>query len=111
MLLGLDMLRKHQGAIDLKDNVLRMGNSSVPFLPEKDIPRNMLGEQPEEAPPSGQGASAPPSSGQTASVDESKVSGLVELGFSRNEAIQALRATGGNADQAAAMLTQARYGF
>ncbi|OAE29245.1 hypothetical protein AXG93_3825s1150 [Marchantia polymorpha subsp. ruderalis] len=42
---GLDMLRKHQCSIDLKDNVLRVGGGeiAVPFLQEKDLPLNILG--------------------------------------------------------------------
>nr|KJB81546.1 hypothetical protein B456_013G149500 [Gossypium raimondii] len=46
-LFGLDMLRKHQCIIDLKDNVLRVGGGevSVPFLQEKDIPSRFLDEE------------------------------------------------------------------
>ncbi|XP_039032943.1 protein DNA-DAMAGE INDUCIBLE 1-like isoform X1 [Hibiscus syriacus] len=46
-LFGLDMLRKHQCIIDLKDNVLRVGGGevSVPFLQEKDIPSRFLNEE------------------------------------------------------------------
>lgn len=47
MLLGLDMMKKHQACIDLRANVLRIGNSEVPFLPEKDIPLSMR-SHPEE---------------------------------------------------------------
>lgn len=36
-LLGLDMLKKFQAVIDLKDNVLRLGSVVVPFLAEKDL--------------------------------------------------------------------------
>ncbi|XP_044476792.1 protein DNA-DAMAGE INDUCIBLE 1-like isoform X2 [Mangifera indica] len=46
-LFGLDMLRKHQCMIDLKDNVLRVGGGevAVPFLQEKDIPQKFLDEE------------------------------------------------------------------
>ncbi|KAJ6293495.1 hypothetical protein OIU78_025465 [Salix suchowensis] len=46
-LFGLDMLRKHQCIIDLKENVLRMGGGevSVPFLQERDIPPRFLDEE------------------------------------------------------------------
>ncbi len=44
---GLDMRRKHRCQIDLKDNVLRVGGGevSMPFLQEKDIPVEFLGEE------------------------------------------------------------------
>ncbi|XP_030758327.1 protein DDI1 homolog 2 isoform X1 [Sitophilus oryzae] len=40
MLLGLDMLKRHQCCIDLKANVLRIGTTSTetPFLPESELP-------------------------------------------------------------------------
>ncbi|KOM27732.1 hypothetical protein LR48_Vigan460s000300 [Vigna angularis] len=46
-LFGLDMLRKHQCIIDLKESVLRVGGGevSVPFLQEKDIPSRFLDEE------------------------------------------------------------------
>ncbi|XP_028064212.1 protein DNA-DAMAGE INDUCIBLE 1-like [Camellia sinensis] len=54
-LFGLDMLRKHQCIIDLKENVLRVGGEevSVPFLQEKDIPTNFLDEVAKQASSSG----------------------------------------------------------
>ena len=46
-------------------------------------------------------APAPASSG---GVDETKVSQLVGMGFSRDEAVAALESTGGDAEQAAGLL-------
>ncbi|XP_071702378.1 protein DNA-DAMAGE INDUCIBLE 1-like [Rutidosis leptorrhynchoides] len=127
-LFGLDMLRKHQCTIDLKDNVLRVGGGevAVPFLPEKDIPRQFLDEEKllKEASSSGAqtlSASAPPlnntqtpsggpSSGSDRGVPtqgpefEAKIAKLVELGFSREAVIQALKFFDGNEEQAAGYL-------
>eukprot|EP00128_Syssomonas_multiformis_P017976 Colp12_sorted_trinity150504_noHs@9112 len=50
MLLGLDMLKRHQCVIDLKENVLRIGttDTTTPFLAEKDLPRHAFGRGDEE---------------------------------------------------------------
>jgi hypothetical protein len=47
LLLGLDFLRRHQCALDLKANVLRVGSGEggqkvveVPFLAEYEIPKD-----------------------------------------------------------------------
>lgn len=37
LLFGLDMLKRHQCQIDLRANVLRIGDEEAPFLAEKDI--------------------------------------------------------------------------
>ncbi|KAL5972352.1 hypothetical protein ACLOJK_041605 [Asimina triloba] len=99
-LFGLDMLRKHQCMIDLKENVLRVGGGevSVPFLQEKDLPSRLLDEERYTKQASlGQG-SAP------GSDFEAKVKKLVELGFSREQVIQALKLFNGNEEQAAGYL-------
>ncbi|MED6199655.1 DNA damage-inducible protein 1 [Stylosanthes scabra] len=120
-LFGLDMLRKHQCIIDLKDNVLRVGGGevSVPFLHEKDIPSRFLDEEKyKEASSSGaqvtSGGNNPSPRGQSsggASGDkskdsefEAKVAKLVELGFERAAVIQALKLFDGNEEQAAGFL-------
>eukprot|EP00009_Paramoeba_aestuarina_P003443 CAMPEP_0201522982 /NCGR_PEP_ID=MMETSP0161_2-20130828/18673_1 /ASSEMBLY_ACC=CAM_ASM_000251 /TAXON_ID=180227 /ORGANISM="Neoparamoeba aestuarina, Strain SoJaBio B1-5/56/2" /LENGTH=458 /DNA_ID=CAMNT_0047921969 /DNA_START=93 /DNA_END=1469 /DNA_ORIENTATION=+ len=76
MLLGLDMLRRHECCIDLKANVLHIGPEKAPFLPESEIPKDtpfrgslsgstdgdiaMLGDLPAESPaPSSSGPPAP----------------------------------------------------
>lgn len=123
-LFGLDMLRKHQCIIDLKENVLRVGGGevSVPFLQEKDIPSRFLDEEKYSKEASSSGSPFPVASGSNnpsqggvssggASGDkskdsefESKVAKLVELGFERQAVIQALQLFNGNEEQAAGFL-------
>ncbi|KAJ1390355.1 Ubiquitin-like domain superfamily [Sesbania bispinosa] len=131
-LFGLDMLRKHQCIIDLKESVLRVGGGevSVPFLQEKDIPSRFLDEEKysKEASSSGgpnavivlkssnspvTGSSNPsqgvPSGGASGNKPkdadfEAKVAKLVELGFGREAVIQALQLFNGNEEQAAGFL-------
>ncbi|KAI9115669.1 hypothetical protein K1719_013338 [Acacia pycnantha] len=124
-LFGLDMLRKHQCSIDLKDNVLRVGGGevSVPFLQEKDIPSRFLDEERYAKEASSSGALATgtadrsgstPKGGQSSggasggtsqeSEFEAKVAKLVELGFGREAVVQALKLFNGNEEQAAGFL-------
>lgn len=57
---GLDMLRKHQCSIDLKDNVLRVGGGeiAVPFLQERDLPMHLHDDKRLEELPPATGASS-----------------------------------------------------
>ncbi|KAJ4975560.1 hypothetical protein NE237_000666 [Protea cynaroides] len=75
-LFGLDMLRKHQCIIDLKENVLRVGGGEVsaPFLQEKDIPLQFLDEQRFSKQASGSG-SVPESSGTKEKNDKLSTGG------------------------------------
>ncbi|XP_050237300.1 protein DNA-DAMAGE INDUCIBLE 1 isoform X2 [Mercurialis annua] len=123
-LFGLDMLRKHQCIIDVKENLLKVagGEVSVPFLQEKDIPSHYLDEEiHKEASSSGNpvisgttdkknnvplGGQSPAGHGNAAqgAEFEAKVSKLVELGFGRDAVTQALRLFDGNEEQAAGFL-------
>ncbi|GAB4846163.1 DNA damage-inducible protein 1 [Ancistrocladus abbreviatus] len=124
-LFGLDMLRKHQCIIDLKDNVLRVGGGevSVPFLQEKDIPSSFMDEERYSKQASNSGAPVSSrvkdmgnqsSGNQTSGADqgnpsqvadfEAKVSRLVELGFERNSVVQALKLFDGNEGMAGSFL-------
>ncbi|CAK8565803.1 unnamed protein product [Lathyrus sativus] len=120
-LFGLDMLRKHQCIIDLKENVLRVGGGevSVPFLQEKDIPSRYLDEDKyskeassSRVPPpvtsgsnnSSQGGGASGGDRSKDSEFEGKVAKLVELGFERQAVIEALQLFNGNEEQAAGFL-------
>ena len=135
-LLGLDMLKRHQAIIDLKENVLSIGDEKVEFLPEHQIPSSDRFEnepspsQPSPGPmgpvkPTGSvsgsvstGSTGPSSTiapqvpptkstnPPTSKYPESAIQALVGLGVTREEAIGALDLCGGNADLAASMLFQ-----
>jgi DNA damage-inducible protein 1 len=164
LLLGLDMLKRHQACIDLRRNKLVIQDGEVPFLGEADIPKSqeeLLDEPTVEGPGgarvgartgavlqppgtapaqvsssrsdrSGEGSSRghgqalgvprgesigrdrtqatlsrspqPPSTQHSPEAIEQ----LLQLGFSREEAIAALNATGGNVDYAAGLFFQDR---
>ena len=129
-----------QCAIDLKDNVLRIGDEQVPFLAEKDIPLSELfsGQDALDSegmnPPSVSNNAPKPTSTPTltpstpapkpaitpqaapqpqvqaqnrptpVSFPEDTITQLMGLGFTRDEVVNALRQTRGNADAAASLL-------
>lgn len=40
ILLGLDMLKRHQASVNLKTNRLEIGDDAVPFLAEHELPKD-----------------------------------------------------------------------
>lgn len=140
LLLGLDMLKRHQACIDLAKDKLVIQGVEVPFLGEADIPKGMEEarmDEPTVAGPGGttigtkSGAVSGPSTQQTTqtpsttqssanqtaiasttmpspqvSFPAQDVEQLMALGFTRDEAINALRACDGNVDFAASLLFQ-----
>ena len=137
LLLGLDMLKRHQACIDLSKDKLVIQGVEVAFLGEADIPRNIEEERAEEpqvagpggttigarsgavsAPSSAQGGPPPataapipapalrPSPQSQPSLLPEAIDQLVALGFSRDEAVNALNACGGNVEYAAGLLFQ-----
>jgi len=154
LLLGLDMLKRHQACIDLSKDKLIIQGVEVPFLGEADIPKNMeeeRAEEPKVAGPGGTtigarsgavsgpsasstsqgGAPPPPPPATTAASSSSSrtpahasstpapragappaqpffppesIDQLVALGFTRDQAVNALAACGGNVEYAAGLL-------
>ncbi|KAI9641091.1 DNA damage-inducible protein 1 [Ciborinia camelliae] len=139
LLLGLDMLKRHQACIDLSKDKLIIQGVEVGFLGEADIPKNMEDERSDEPQLAGPGgttigaksgavsgpsneqqapqtaAQAPATTASTAppqqpqqqlSFPAENIDQLIALGFSRDEAINALAACGGDVQYAAGLLFQ-----
>jgi DNA damage-inducible protein 1 len=128
-LFGLDMLKRHQACIDLKENVLKIGDEKIHFLSEKDLPdyakerspqheeKSQVQPQVSANPPSSRPISAtssanPSSARQPAPAqqtsnsqfNESQIKVLTDLGFSRQDSLDALRLFNGNTEMAASYL-------
>lgn len=140
LVLGLDMLKRHQCCIDLKNNVLRIGTTGTetPFLAESELSvtdrlafSDGEGEQmiqdkqlaemedrelAEAMAQSSKDTSQPPatsglrtgssssSTSVTSSIPEASIQRIVDLGFSRDQAVLELQRTNGNVDAAATAL-------
>uniref|UniRef100_A0A0M3HU98 UBA domain-containing protein n=1 Tax=Ascaris lumbricoides TaxID=6252 RepID=A0A0M3HU98_ASCLU len=93
VLLGLDILRRHQCVIDLNKNCLRFGESTVtPFLNEADIPKR-------DGDKAGTSARA-----SNVEVDSAKLASLMSLGFEEAASRAMLIQCGNDLELAAANL-------
>uniref|UniRef100_A0A0N5AMU8 UBA domain-containing protein n=1 Tax=Syphacia muris TaxID=451379 RepID=A0A0N5AMU8_9BILA len=91
ILLGLDILRRHQCTIDLKNNVLKFSDSaSTSFLSDAEIPHKEL--------------EAGEASATTGTVDSEKLASLVALGFEEEAARAMLIQCGNDLEMAASNL-------
>ncbi|KAI6715691.1 hypothetical protein JHW43_001752 [Diplocarpon mali] len=136
LLLGLDMLKRHQACIDLSKDKLVIQGVEVPFLGEADIPKNMEEERADEPKVAGPGgttiggrsgvvsgpatsiaqpgtsvvppppAAAPQQAQPEVTYPQESIDQLVNLGFSPAEALNALSACNGNVEYAAGLLFQ-----
>lgn len=134
LLLGLDMLKRHQACIDLQKGALVIRGEEVNFLGEADIPKHEEDEPTVEGPlgmktgaisgavsqdqsdatdaqSKGKAHATEGSSGTAGgpqapqgSFPPEDIAKLTDLGFSREEAIHALELAGGNVDMAAGIL-------
>lgn len=119
LLLGLDMLKRYQGLIDLKNNKLVLGETETSFLPESEIPSQFqsegetqqgLGLSSDQSSATAQSSNTqqqqPQQGGGRSPHPDEVVSNLMNLGFNRNEAIKALDMANGDPEVAAALLFQ-----
>ncbi|KAL1613890.1 DNA damage-inducible protein 1 [Diplodia seriata] len=120
LLFGLDMLKRYKAKIDLEKNCLCFEGIEVPFLPESEIPKSFEEAQMDEptvSGPNGTEVGTRSGAGRTLGTPEqrntsttpfpaSDIDQLVSLGFSKEQAINALQACGGNVEYAASLLFQ-----
>ncbi|XP_023032637.1 protein DDI1 homolog 2 isoform X2 [Drosophila willistoni] len=134
MLLGLDMLKRHQCLIDLQRNLLIIGTTgtTTPFLPESELPASarLTGNSEEQAEQKAiddaieqskrdgssggsSSSSGGPSTSANATVNaiqvtdrftEQDVTDLMALGYPRNEVLTVLRLCDGNKLVASSLL-------
>ncbi|CAF0933577.1 unnamed protein product [Brachionus calyciflorus] len=94
MLLGLDLLKRHQCIIDLERNVLviKSANVETRFLPESELPAHarLNFQDPSEDIKMEEAKSGPSSHSETV------VTNLTKLGYSRADVIEALNSSNGD---------------
>lgn len=110
MLLGLDLLRRHQCIIDLDRNILKINSANIEtrFLSERELPAFARPDEAMEEEPIAVTSSNAPSNASAAasapapksSHPENKIQELVKLGYERTKVIDALNTNNGNIDMA-----------
>ncbi|KAJ1981351.1 DNA damage-inducible protein 1 [Dimargaris xerosporica] len=122
MIIGLDILRRHQATIDLARDVLVISGLETPFLKEHEI--NKLSSQslakasaaasstaavraaaasPSQGKSSGASGTSK-STGPSAQFSEDAIRTLIGFGVTREQAIKTLQAAGGNVELAASLI-------
>lgn len=120
---GLDMLKRHKCSINLAKDALEIGGMEIRFLNEAEIEKNVKSYRPNDISdsitsesgkdegistaqtiPSNPLLSSTRPSTTADNFPEDNINQLMSLGFTRDEAIAALRGTNGNVELAASLL-------
>lgn len=116
MLLGLDILKRHQCIIDLERNILVIKSAKIEtkFLTENELPLSARPQyaddhseempevkvNPESKATPGTSSSKQSTASSSSQHSESVIESLVKLGFSRSDVIDALNTNGGDENRA-----------
>jgi DNA damage-inducible protein 1 len=107
MLLGLDMLKRHQCVIDLQKNVLIFGSANIEtkFLPESELPGHARPGNEEiddvtAAIEESKKTPATTSASTSSEFQEAVITNLMNMGASRSDVIEALKLSNGDQSQA-----------
>nr|CAG8484843.1 15127_t:CDS:10 [Entrophospora candida] len=100
LLFGLDMLKRHQAIIDLKQNALIINGEAISFLPEHELPERA------QINPLGINSSQPSSaSSQSQTYPEEHIKKIMSMStITRDKAIELLNAADGNLEIALNLL-------
>ena len=119
LLLGLDMLKRHQMCIDLKDNCLRVQDAKIEFLPEHLLPKMMeeaLENEPKVEGPGGTTIGAETGTVEVANKNQGTGQSSTQASTSAQAASQSSSAAAAarpqqNTSQPAPAPTQGQLGF
>jgi len=105
-LLGLDMLRRHQCTIDLRQDGLQVGGELVKFLSEGEIDEMKHERESNAMELDGQKKAESKIDNSEHKFPEADIHELVELGYGREQVLEALIVSGGNKEAAALFLIE-----
>jgi DNA damage-inducible protein 1 len=105
-LLGLDMLRRHQCMIDLRQDGLQVGGELVKFLSEGEIDEMKHERESNAMEMDGQKQPELKIDNSEHTFPEADIEELVELGYGREQVLEALIVSNGNKEAAALFLIE-----
>lgn len=104
LLIGLDVLRRYQCLINLKENCLIINGMQAPFLAEHEIPARFRVHALKETDGMANSEDVGGTSATRPRFPEADLTKVCSAGFTRTQAIEALERSNGNVKKAIAML-------